>query len=777
MATSGEWEELYSEKYKKKYWRNKSTKETTWKDPINSIKVDSGEDTKIASSGNGNEWEELYSEKYQKKYWRNKNTKETTWKDPNSSEVKPVLVTESNSVKVSEDLWEELYSEKYKKKYWRNKNTKEVSWKDPNATVAEVASTITTNQPFATLVPPPPPPPPPTTTSSTKTEYVAKLNNPIVSTTNKATESIASTSRASVKLNESASSKVAETTSSNRTSVYRESISIPKADSDEVNAVRVESMNEDNNWILRYTSLLEPWGKIRRKHWYHKVTKEITLISPYILDENNENNEVSQGSSKGDEYVPKKMEELAPFFAYLELGNQGVRMGKRRGTAGATPKQDSLSYLSVQKRWIYFDWASDNVAEWRLVYTKQKLEYKMKVVNENLSIPYLSEETANVGSNSSEVTKHILLKDILHVFLEPSPSTSFRIYTNSKDVNDNLIQLTCPTYDDAIAWVEGIRYAMTLLSLNTLVVTNLRDNFLTKEVTRVNERRKSRVILGMEEDTSANDVEKEASGDEVAKVNTFQRFVSNTVLAVKKITTIPSSNLTTAYDSNNRTANEVNDPTTDVVTSEVNNQVGVCASVVTGVDLSTNIASENINDTSKPLHDEDNVVKIEVKASKSLDAKEVVVTNPSPPVVTQPMVTQPIVAQPVVAPPVAENSKPKTKLSYISNLLKGKSKPTMPTASPSSPNDGVTNTAVTVPLPDHESNDISSAEKKKKAFKIKFNRHRAPPAKITSSDAGKVVDMLLTEDNAYRNGTISLQSRYSSQSQGRNNSLFYLFFA
>ena len=90
----------------------------------------------------------------------------------------------------------------------------------------------------------------------------------------------------------------------------------------------------------------------------------------------------------------------------------------------------------------------------------------------------------------------------------------------------------------------------------------------------------------------------------------------------------------------------------------------------------------------------------------------------------------------------------------------------MPTASPSSPNDGVTNIAVTAPLPDHESNDISSAEKKKKAFKIKFNRHRAPPAKITSSDAGKVVDMLLTEDNAYRNGTISLQSRYSSQPQG-----------
>ena len=790
MASVGDWEELYSDKYKKKYWRNKNTKETTWKDPT---KVDTGEVTKIVSNGStGNEWEELYSEKYQKKYWRNKNTKETTWKDPNTSEIKVTTAVENNNIvdsNASVTLWEELYSEKYKKKYWRHKTTKEVSWKDPNETDVERKepdSAIITNQPVTVVEPSGSPSAENKPVSSTSTKVVQSIvstnrasvkldestSSKLAETTptNRASvklnESTSSklaettpTNRASVKLNVSTSSKLAETAPTNRTSVYRESISISKEDNDEMAAIRVESMNEDNNWILRYTSLIESWGKVRRKHWYHKVTKEITLISPYILDDDNDSNELTQGSGKSDEYVPKKIEELAPFFGYLELGNQGVRMGKRRGAAGATPKQDSLSYLSVQKRWIYFDWATDNVAEWRLVYTKRKLEYKMKLVTEKLSIPYLCEEAAIIGNNSSEVTKHVLIKDISHVFLEPSPCTSFRIYTNSKDLNDNLIQLTCPTYDDAIAWVEGIRYVLSLLSLNSPIGTGIRDAFLTKEATRVNERRKSRIILGIEEDISAVNAEKDASGDEVVNENTFQRFVTNTIMGVKKLATLPPSNLTTVYDASNRPINEEDGPTKDVKSTE-NNGSGSDAVTTNNVDVSISKTTDVASDSMKPV---DNL--------EYVDGNGGLKSHPKVPVTQEEVATN--LANPTV---VNDNIKPKTKLSYISNLLKGKSKPVIASTSPPSSTSAVTSSVVAVAEPDHMSNEMSSAEKKKKAFKIKFNRHRVPPAKITSSDAGQVVDMLLSEDNAYRSGTISLQSRYSSQPQGISFIILFIYF-
>lgn len=157
------WEEKYSEKHKKPFWKNKTTGETTWKRQANVDKpkennesTDAKQDQTILNDNNENGteldkqsvWEEAYSKKHERKYWRNKLTKETTWTDPNAAKTNPSnqsskteavdknIEKHVNNQSASDD-WDEKYSEKYKKKFWKNKKTGETTWANPMATSTE----------------------------------------------------------------------------------------------------------------------------------------------------------------------------------------------------------------------------------------------------------------------------------------------------------------------------------------------------------------------------------------------------------------------------------------------------------------------------------------------------------------------------------------------------------------------------------------------------------------------------------------------------------------
>lgn len=96
-------------------------------------------------------WEEKFSPKRNKPFWKNTETSETTWNDPNDSKgedlagksaidspnaVKAMATDISESRKnsmVNDNPWEEKYSDKYKKPYWKHKKTGETSWKQPKA--------------------------------------------------------------------------------------------------------------------------------------------------------------------------------------------------------------------------------------------------------------------------------------------------------------------------------------------------------------------------------------------------------------------------------------------------------------------------------------------------------------------------------------------------------------------------------------------------------------------------------------------------------------------
>ncbi len=161
----GDWEELFSEKHKRKYWKNKSTGKTSWTDPSKEgdgvaavasstaameTKSSSVEVKPVASSNAGStEWEELYSEKHKRKYWKHKTTGKTSWTAPETgatseapakaSEVNPPSASASGANSTVSE-WEELYSEKHKRKYWKHKTTGKTSWTAPTETSSAVVS-------------------------------------------------------------------------------------------------------------------------------------------------------------------------------------------------------------------------------------------------------------------------------------------------------------------------------------------------------------------------------------------------------------------------------------------------------------------------------------------------------------------------------------------------------------------------------------------------------------------------------------------------------------
>ena len=142
---SDQWEEKFSKKQDRKFWKHKETGETTWTAPAG---LDSKKESKTTVAKADTtavvewDWDEKFSEKHQKKFWKNKTTGETTWKEPpkpvtsaaTSSDKKES--TETAAAAVEWD-WDEKYSDKHKKKFWKNKTTGETTWKEPPKPAAE----------------------------------------------------------------------------------------------------------------------------------------------------------------------------------------------------------------------------------------------------------------------------------------------------------------------------------------------------------------------------------------------------------------------------------------------------------------------------------------------------------------------------------------------------------------------------------------------------------------------------------------------------------------
>ncbi len=150
-SSSWDWKELYSDKHQRKYWKNTKTGETTWKEPPKPAATDATSDlTNVVAAASSWDWKELYSEKHQRKYWKNTKTGETTWKEPSREAV---ATTSANGTSVAAATtttaaswdWKELYSDKHQRKYWKNTKTGETTWKEPPKPAATDATSDLTN--------------------------------------------------------------------------------------------------------------------------------------------------------------------------------------------------------------------------------------------------------------------------------------------------------------------------------------------------------------------------------------------------------------------------------------------------------------------------------------------------------------------------------------------------------------------------------------------------------------------------------------------------------
>jgi hypothetical protein len=151
MSTD-EWEELYNDKYKRKYYKNKTTGEKLWTKPNYSGVAITSTSSAIDSSAANTpaitaswDWTELYSDKHKRKYWKNTKTGETTWKEPpreSTTAATGDTTTTATTVATSWD-WTELYSDKHKRKYWKNTKTGETTWKEPPKPSATVTTSDT----------------------------------------------------------------------------------------------------------------------------------------------------------------------------------------------------------------------------------------------------------------------------------------------------------------------------------------------------------------------------------------------------------------------------------------------------------------------------------------------------------------------------------------------------------------------------------------------------------------------------------------------------------
>jgi len=240
-AVVEEWVELFSEKKQRPYWKNTITNESTWKKPPSLLEETTApapaEPTQKVSKAapeatqakEAEVWQEKYSDKKQKPYWKNTVTGESTWTNPlsnaaSSSSATPAAVAASTSTSAPEpavamkltaaslaaaaaaapqetktqrqapirqekkeekcipdherplpDGWKIKYSESKGKHYYVNTSNKKTQWTYPEeeaaqekeakeAADAEAASAKKAS--LSTTAPPPSPPPPPPVVSS-----------------------------------------------------------------------------------------------------------------------------------------------------------------------------------------------------------------------------------------------------------------------------------------------------------------------------------------------------------------------------------------------------------------------------------------------------------------------------------------------------------------------------------------------------------------------------------------------------------------------------------
>lgn len=132
---ASQFEEGFSVKHNRKFWKNTQTGEIVWKDPNKSKK--NVDDSKSANPSNRmesaeSEWVEAFSEKHKRKFWRNKATGETVWKDPTQGQANITSAKVEATTLIPESDWKECFSEKHQRKFWRHKTSGEIVWKDPN---------------------------------------------------------------------------------------------------------------------------------------------------------------------------------------------------------------------------------------------------------------------------------------------------------------------------------------------------------------------------------------------------------------------------------------------------------------------------------------------------------------------------------------------------------------------------------------------------------------------------------------------------------------------
>ena len=145
-ASPSNWEKMYSEKYKRDYWKNKTTGETTWKEPkAAAVTAAAATSVDAAAVATSNEWEKMYSEKYKRDYWKNKTTGETTWKEPKAAAVTAAAATSVDAATTSQGSlgeWTKVYSAEHQRDYWFNPATSQTTWDYPTAATAPAQSTI-----------------------------------------------------------------------------------------------------------------------------------------------------------------------------------------------------------------------------------------------------------------------------------------------------------------------------------------------------------------------------------------------------------------------------------------------------------------------------------------------------------------------------------------------------------------------------------------------------------------------------------------------------------
>jgi hypothetical protein len=134
-----DWVKGFNEKHQRDYWKNKVTGETSWKDPTGgnaSSKKSKSEEASVVSeskvSSELSDWVKGFNEKHQRDFWKNKTTGETTWKDPNKGTDKASNEASAMSeTKAAGSDWVKGFNEKHQRDFWKNKTTGETTWKDP----------------------------------------------------------------------------------------------------------------------------------------------------------------------------------------------------------------------------------------------------------------------------------------------------------------------------------------------------------------------------------------------------------------------------------------------------------------------------------------------------------------------------------------------------------------------------------------------------------------------------------------------------------------------